>query len=178
MSIATPVWIRPAYADREAVRALVESRSPYPLMAAAAGYGELMGEFASPWFRSTWAVDGEAVDAPSRALLYDERFIAAARRLYGAEVVRPSTLIVNLMGPMPVGVPHVDTPTFRGLKRGEVPVWLLVTMGASGLFERWAVRVAGAITWFYDRSDGEFEYFPTASTSRPSAWTARSATSR
>jgi hypothetical protein len=69
-------------------------------------------------------------------------------------------LLVNLMGPMETGVAHVDTPTFRGLKRGDVPVWLLVTMGASQLFERWSVRVATSLTWFYDGTDGEFEYWP------------------
>jgi hypothetical protein len=64
------------------------------------------------------------------------------------------------MGPQAAGARHVDTPTFRGLKRSEVPVWLLVVMGSSGLFEAWRVRVAGALTWFYDRDDGEYEYWP------------------
>jgi hypothetical protein len=33
-------------------------------------------------------------------------------------------------------------------------------MGASGLFDRWAVRVAGALSWFYGGGDGEYEYWP------------------
>jgi hypothetical protein len=77
-----------------------------------------------------------------------------------AQVVRPSSLIVNVMGPMRDGGTHVDAPTFRGLERGVAPLWLLVIMGMSRLFERWAVRVAGGLTWFYDRSDGQFEYRP------------------
>ena len=88
-----------------------------------------------------------------------EPFSAAARTLFSAGVVRPSSLIVNVMGPMEDGVTHVDAPTFRGLTR-ETPIWLSVLMGMSGLFDHWAVRVAGVLTWFYDNADGEFEYWP------------------
>ena len=56
-------------------------------------------------------------------------------------------LIVNVMGPMHDGGTHVDAPTYRGLQRAEAPLWLLVVMGMSGLFERWAVRVWHAETW-------------------------------
>src|SRR5690348_16349812 len=94
------------------------------------------------------------------SLLHHEPFVEAAQRLFGAAVVRPATIITNVNGPMAAGTPHVDTPSFRGLKRSEVPVWLLVVMGASGLFERWRVRVAGALTWFYERDDGAYEYWP------------------
>jgi hypothetical protein len=152
--------VEPAYDDREAVRALVRDHSPYALMMSSAGYGEMAREFCSPWFRSHWALDGEAVDDATHALLYHEPFVEAAKQMLGVEVVRPSTLLVNLMGPQPAGARHVDTPTFRGLKRSEVPVWLLVVMGSSGLFEDWRVHVAGALTWFYDRDDGAYEYWP------------------
>ena len=158
--LATPVWVEPAYDEREAVRALVRSHSPYPLMMSSAGYGEMAAEFRSPWFRSHWALDGDAVDDATHALLYHEPFVKAAKQMLGVEVVRPATLLVNLMGPQVAGARHVDTPTFRGLKRSEVPVWLLVVMGSSGLFEAWRVRVAGALTWFYDGSDGAYEYWP------------------
>jgi hypothetical protein len=158
--IATPIVVSPAFEDRDAVWRMVRMHSPYPLMAALAGYGEMMGADVSPWFRSNWALDGQAVDDETMSLLHHEPFIEAARRLFGAAVVRPATIITNVNGPMAGGTPHVDTPTFRGLKRSEAPVWLLVVMGASGLFQRWSVRVAGAITWFYDRDDGEYEYWP------------------
>ena len=158
--IATPVLVAPAFADRDAIWRMVQTHSPYPLMAALAGYGEMMGADLSPWFRSNWALDGQAVDNETMTLLHHEPFVNAARRLFDAEVVRPATIITNVNGPMAAGPAHVDTPTFRGLKRSEVPVWLLVVMGASGLFERWSVRVAGAITWFCDRDDGEYEYWP------------------
>ena len=158
--IAAPVVVSPAFEDRDAIWRMVQAHSPYPLMAALSGYGEMMGEDVSPWFRSNWALDGQAVDDDTMSLLHHEPFVEAAQRLFGAAVVRPAMIITNVNGPMAAGTPHVDTPTFRGLKRSEVPVWLLVAMGASGLFERWSVRVAGAITWFYDGDDGDYEYWP------------------
>jgi len=158
--IAAPVVVAPAFEDRDAIWRMITTHSPYPLMAALAGYGELMGEDVTPWFRSNWALDGQAVDDETMSLLHHEPFIEATKTLFGAAVVRPVTIITNVNGPMAAGSPHVDTPTFRGLKRSEVPVWLLLVMGASGLFQRWSVRVAGALTWFYDREDGEYEYWP------------------
>ena len=160
VEIAAPIVVTPAFADRDAIWRMLQTHSPYPLMAALAGYGEMMGGDLSPWFRSNWALDGQAVDDETMALLRHEPFVEAARQLFDAEIVRPSTIVTNINGPMAAGPAHVDTPTFRGLKRSEVPVWLLVVMGASGLFERWSVRVAGAITWFYGRDDGEYEYWP------------------
>jgi hypothetical protein len=31
-------------------------------------------------------------------------------------------------------------------------------MGQSGLFERWRVIQAGAVSWFYEGAGGNFEY--------------------
>ena len=129
-------------------------------MAGSKGYRELMGDQPLyPFFRSVWAHDGKAKNAEAQELLHYEPFSEAARSLFSAGVVRPSSLIVNVMGPMEDGRTHVDAPTFRGLTR-ETPIWLSVLMGMSGLFDQWAVRVAGVLTWFYDKADGEFEYWP------------------
>ena len=48
------------------MRALVREHSPYPPMMSSAGYGEMAGEFQAPWFRSHWALDGEAIDDATR----------------------------------------------------------------------------------------------------------------
>jgi hypothetical protein len=160
-TIFPPIRMEPAYRNRDAVWRAVVSHGPYPLMAAGAGYRELIGDMPlSPFFRTLWASNGIPVNDETEPLLNHDGFIRAARDLYGAQVVRPSSLIVNVMGPMRDGGTHVDAPTFRGLERGAAPLWLLVIMGMSRLFERWAVRVAGGLTWFYDRSDGQFEYWP------------------
>ena len=33
-------------------------------------------------------------------------------------------------------------------------------MGTSGLFERWRIVEAGAVTWFYDGAGGAYDYWP------------------
>ena len=61
---------------------------------------------------------------------------------------------------MPAGPIHVDVPTFRGATREHYPLSWLIAMGRFGLFERWRVIQAGAISWFYDGPGGNFEYWP------------------
>jgi hypothetical protein len=152
-----PLRVEPAYSDRDAVWRAVRDHAPYPMMVAGAGYGEMM-QFAplEPWFRTSWAADGNRVDESIRVLLNDPRFIDGAAKLFGAEIVRPQSLVVNVMGPMETGHRHVDVPTYRGFS-AKVPIWFPMVMGVSGLFDRWTVRVAGALTWFYDGTDGEYE---------------------
>ena len=103
VEIAAPVWVDPAYRDRDAVRALVRDHSPYPLMMSSAGYGEMAQQHVEPWFRSHWALDGVAVDDTTHALLYYEPFVEAAKEMLGVAVVRPATLLVNIMGPQVAG---------------------------------------------------------------------------
>jgi hypothetical protein len=113
-----------------------------------------------PWFRVNWGPDDVGDDANLAAILFNPTFIAAAKQVFGAEIVRPHAAVLNLMGPMPAGGAHLDTPTFRGLQAGFRAPWLLSVMGASGLFGRWAVPVAGALTWVYDREDdGAYEWW-------------------
>ena len=155
-----PLRIEPAYADRDAVRRAILDHAPYPIMIAGAGYSEMMQSAPlDPWFRTTWAAGADPVDESVQALIDDPTFIEGAGNLFAAKVVRPQALVVNVMGPMPAGYRHVDLPTYRGLSP-KIPLWFPMVMGVSGLFERWAVRVAGALTWFYDGTDGEYEYWP------------------
>jgi hypothetical protein len=47
-------------------------------------------------------------------------------------------------------------------------VWLLSVMGSTGLFHRWAVPVAAALTWAYDRAgDGAYEFWPDGPAAAP-----------
>jgi hypothetical protein len=154
-----PIVIEPAYDDPAQVRALLEVSGPYPCLAGSAGY-TAYDMPASPWFRSMWATDGRCLVPGAEVVFENPHFVAAAQRAFGAEIVRPFAVVVNLMGPMPAGVPHLDIPTFRGLPRATTTPWLLSMMGSSGLFDRWAVRVAGAISWFYDGAGGAYEWWP------------------
>jgi hypothetical protein len=160
LAACKPIRIEPAYRDLGAVWRLVEANAPYRSMAGLEGYREYGMLSAMPWFREHWALDGRALIPGVDEIIHNPAFIDAARKVFGARVVRPMTLLINLMGPMPAGTPHIDTPSFRGAERTNFPLWLLLVMGGSGLFRRWSLSPAGAVSWFYDGEGGEFEYWP------------------
>ena len=113
-----------------------------------------------PVFRGDWAHDAPLVDGLA-PIFENPRFVAAARRIFGASVVRPQLVYANLSLPMLCGDGgHTDIPAFRGIDRTSHPVWLLVTMGRSGLFEPWRIGIATAVAWFYAGRGGEFTYWP------------------
>ena len=88
-------------------------------------------------------------------------FHTAAQQLFGAAVVRPEHVYVNLNPPLPKVDPgHVDVPCFRGATRGRLPVWLLQVMQKSELFTAWYVPTATAVAWFYAGEGGGFMYWP------------------
>ncbi len=161
-----PVRIENAHEDREAVRELFRRHSPYR---AAAMYlpdgsdesvADRPRDSVLPWFRETWALGGRALVDGAGPILHNPRFLAAAQRLFDTDRIVPKTVVVNVNAPMPAGVPHVDVPTFRGASRENYPLRLLIAMGASGLFERWRIIEAGAISWFYEGAGGAFDYWP------------------
>jgi hypothetical protein len=146
-----PELVEPAYEDPEAVLRLVQDRGPYPNLAGMAGYAgfELP---TMPWWRTS------LMDADLGEIVENSRFIESARRVFDSEVVRPKSVTVNLMAPQPAGGVHLDTASFRGSFPSSS--WLLAVMGSSGLFDRWAVRVPAALTWFYPGPAGGYEYWP------------------
>jgi hypothetical protein len=129
-------------------------------MAGLAGYREYGMMSAMPWFREHWALDGRPLIPGIDEMLHSPIFSDGARQVFGGGIVRPMTLLINLMGPMPTGVPHIDTPSFRGAERTNFPLWMLLVMGASGLFQHWSLSLAGVVSWFYDGEGGDFEYWP------------------
>ncbi len=107
-------------------------------------------------FVSSGAVHIDGVDA----VLRNERLIGAAQQVFDAEVVRPLIVFSNLTAPMPQNRKHTDVPTFRGVERSQYPAWVVQGMASSGLFERWRVKVATAVAWYYDGPNGGFSYWP------------------
>ena len=171
-----PVLLPSAVDDPSLVEELLVRHSPYwPVqryVSNDAEYAALSGGSQSgrsksaampvaPVFRGNWAQPGE-VCAGVDPLLHHEAFLDAARRLFGAELVRPTTVYVNLTHqmPFPQGPGHTDVPTFRGFDRSTYPITFLTLMGLSGLFEDVRVKVATAVSWFYRGADGGFEYWP------------------
>lgn len=167
--------------DPEVVYDIIEQQSPHPLtlamaefvqtraaMEAAALRGECprwaaIDERSRPLipgvFRTTWA--DHDVHVPGAGVLLDNpRLIDAAARLFDSEIVRPYFVYVNISTPNPQNEKHCDIPAFRGIERDRHPTWLLNVMAGSGLFERWRVKIATAVAWFYDGEGGGFSYWP------------------
>src|SRR5690606_31684076 len=112
------------------------------------------------WFRGDLAVGAQRVEGVE-ALLEHPRLYEAARRVFPGAELAPQLVYVNLNPPMPQVDPgHTDVPCFRGVDRHRVPVWLLVTMLRSRLFERWYVPTVTAVSWYYQGPGGGFRYWP------------------
>lgn len=166
-----PVHIDGLLDDAGLVRSLVERHAPYwPVQRYFASAEEMRalsdttdrgpGLVVGPVFRGNWAYDEPLVDGVE-PILRNAKLADAARTVFGAAIVRPQIVYVNLTLPMPCGdAGHTDVPAFRGVDRTTYPVWLLVTMGRSGLFERWRVRIATAVAWFYAGEGGALTYWP------------------
>jgi hypothetical protein len=167
----TPVVLDAAVDDPQRIHDLIDAHQPYwPVQryfANSAEYAALSGNsepskmIIAPVFRGNWAFDGEIKDGVA-PLLDHGPFIDAARTLFDADIVRPTTVYVNLTWqlPFPQGAGHTDVPAFRGVDRTTYPITFLTIMGLSGLFEAERVKVATAVSWFYRGSDGGFQYWP------------------
>jgi hypothetical protein len=156
-NIAKLIRIEPAFDNPDTVRALFERHAPYRIIAEY--IPATPGQPVLPYFRSNWAVGGEPLVEGAEAILQSQRFINAARALFGSSSIRPTFIVVNLNAPMPEGPTHIDVPTFRGATREQYPLGWLIAMGRSELFESWRVIQAGAVSWFYDGPGGNFEYW-------------------
>jgi hypothetical protein len=113
-----------------------------------------------PIYRGDWVSSREVHIAGVEHVLHNERLLEAAAQVFDAEIVRPLIVYSNLTAPMPQNRKHTDVPTFRGVERSEYPAWVVSAMAASGLFERWRVKVATAVAWYYDGPNGGFSYWP------------------
>ena len=113
-----------------------------------------------PWFRGDWALGGKPLVDGADLILHNKRFLEAARTAFGTSLVYPEFVAVNINGPMPAGTTHVDNPSFYGATRVDYPLPFLRVMGSSGLFEAWRVVRASAISWFYEGTGGNFDYWP------------------
>lgn len=167
----TPIAIDRVFDDPAMVRRLVESRAPYwPVQkyfsndaeyASLSGASQAAPQIIAPVFRGNWAIGGDA-DADVAPLLHHAPFVDAARRVFDAEVVIPTTVYVNCTWQLPFaqGAGHTDVPAFRGIDRSTYPITWLTIMGVSGLFEDVRLPIATAVAWFHLGRDGGFEYWP------------------
>jgi hypothetical protein len=146
-----PVKIERVFDDPDAVVRFIQERAPYPtLIAYHGGIGGSANIPTMPWFRTHFDEDW---------LLNNEQWIAAAKKTFSAEIVRPFKCILNINGAMPDGGKHVDLPVFRGFAAPQAPVWFLMNMSYSQLFLPWMVPIASGLAWFYKGIGGAFEYW-------------------
>lgn len=112
------------------------------------------------YFRDEYT-HGEMVSAGSATrILGDTSLAEAARQLHGMPVIVPYIVYGNLLVPgQELGL-HTDVPAFRGADRTEFPLWFLVVMRHSGLFESWRISVATAVAFVGECAGGEFAYYP------------------
>ena len=161
-----PIRIDPAFDNPEKIRAMFKENAPYRATAAYAPSGivdetrEQTERRVPPWFRGNWAVGGKPLVEGAERILWNKKFLEAAKACFVSELVEPEFVVINVNAPMPAGPTHIDNPSFLGATRENYPLPLLRVMGHSGLFEAWRVMRASSITWFYEGPGGSFEYWP------------------
>ncbi|MBM4268882.1 MAG: hypothetical protein FJ144_20080 [Deltaproteobacteria bacterium] len=125
------------------------------------------------YFRETYAY-GEDVRAPGiEPFLHYEGFVDAAREIHGRPVVEPAIVYANLLLPGQELAVHTDVPEFRGISRKLHPQWLCVVMHHSGLFDRWRMPIATAVSWYQDSRGGAFAFYPDGAEGEPVAHAVR-----
>src|SRR3954467_8730034 len=177
-----PVTVTGVLDDPELAWRLCEANGPYPHVllslpefaasleaykdAARRGSSEAVGVMVDdelmtmPIYRGDWVSSRETHIDGVADVLHNERLITAAQQVFDAEVVRPLIVFSNLTAPMPQNRKHTDVPTFRGVDRSQYPAWVVQAMATSELFERWRVKVATAVAWYYDGPNGGVRPLP------------------
>ena len=156
-----PVLMHDVIGDLDAVARLLVSQAPYAPLGGWYSPGADPDARTRPmWFQKDWVHDVFAAEG-SDLFLRHEGYLEAAKQFYGAEVVEPKSVYVNLMAAMADGGPaHTDNPRFHGRDRTNTPMWLLRAMLWSGLFDGFEIVQATAIWWMNDVDGGGLFYWP------------------
>jgi hypothetical protein len=112
------------------------------------------------YFRETYAYGNEIAAAGIEVLYQNENLKEAAGKIFDLPIVEPAIVYANLLLPGQELAIHTDVPEFRGMNRKIHPEWLLVVMHHSGLFDRWRMPIATAISWYQDAHGGAFAFYP------------------
>jgi hypothetical protein len=112
------------------------------------------------YFREEYAYGDDVVAAGIERFLLNEDLARAAEQIYEMPVVVPYVAYGNLLVPgQELGL-HTDVPAFRGADRSVLPLWLLVVMRHSRLFERWRIPIATAVAFVGNCAGGTFACYP------------------
>ena len=118
--------------------------------------------FLTPNFRGLLGSYGACLYPELEDVFYSSSHLARVRDYGNAEYAVPEGMNFIIQGSSRNLDPaHLDGTAFRGIGGRNTPVWLLNTMAKSGLFQKWMVRKAQVITWFYKGTiGGGFTYWP------------------
>ena len=155
-----PILLRDVIEDVGDVVGLLERNAPYTPLGGWYRPGSELGAPTSPmWFQNDWVHADLRVEG-AELFLFHEGVTKATRDFYGAEVIVPHSLYVNMMAAMERSGPaHTDNPRFQGRDRSNTPMWLLRAMLWSGLFDRYAIVQATSIWWMNDVEGGGLFYW-------------------
>ncbi|MEV5835414.1 hypothetical protein [Nocardia sp. NPDC052112] len=117
--------------------------------------------YLTPTFRGYFAEYGAVLYPEIHDCFYNATFIEHAKRYWKVEYAKPEMMLFNINGPCGNQDPgHLDSPSFRGMRFGNTPTWLLSVMGKSGLFRDYLIKMAQVITWFCHDENSGFTYWP------------------
>lgn len=125
--------------------------------------------FVTPSFRGYFAENGACLYPELDDCFYNTEFLTRTRAYWKAEYAKPEQLLFNIQGPSHSFDPaHLDGTSFRGITTRNTPIWLMNTMGKSGLFNQWMLKKAQVIAWFYHGAiGGGFTYWPDGPQAQP-----------
>lgn len=108
-----PLPFDKAFDDPARILATVRRNGPYRWV----GHDYIATDDGPPlqWYRETWMFDDRQADPERRLLLDHKLFFDGSRDAFvGFRIVRPESVRINLMAPMPDQFGHTDLPYFRG----------------------------------------------------------------
>lgn len=187
--VAPPRLIESAYTDDQHRRLLatVRANGPWPLILAenfktpeeviATTSGTIPEGVTLTWdmiglnpvFRGYLARGGTCFYPELEDCYYNSRFLELVRNYWGCKYAEPETFLFNIQGPTPIGgPPHLDGTVFRGMTMEDTPLWLLLTMAKSCLFDRWRSKKGQVIAWYYKGAiGGGFNCWPNGPSGEP-----------
>lgn len=118
--------------------------------------------FLTPNFRGYFGQNGVCNYPELEDVFFSSDHMARVRSYWNADYAAPESMNFIIQGSSANLDPaHLDGTSFRGINARNSPVWLQNTMGKSGLFQKWMVKKAQVITWFYRGTvGGGFTYWP------------------
>jgi len=125
--------------------------------------------FLTPNFRGYFGMNGICLFPELDDVFFNSSHMARVRAYWGADYAAPDSMNFIIQGSSQNLDPaHLDGVSFRGVDQGNTPIWLLNTMGKSGLFQKWMLKKGQVIAWFYRGAiGGGFTYWPDGPKAQP-----------